>query len=203
MKATLFLFLLLSLSYPAKAPGKWELVKEQDGIKMYNRPSERSKFNDIKVEAEFPGTVQQIAEILLDVPKYTEWAYATKSSVIVKKISNTELIYYSEIDVPWPANNRDFYAHCKATFDSSTHSMKLISVSIKNYQPEKKNIVRLAFSRGTWNITTAPNKKIRIEYFLELDPGGSVPAWLLNLFSTKGPMETFLNLKQKMVGLNK
>jgi hypothetical protein len=203
MKAIIFLFFLLSFAHNINPPGKWELMKEQNGIKMYSRSSEHSKFNDIKVEAEFPGTIQQIAAILLDVEKYTEWAYATKSSVLIKKISNTELIYYSEIDVPWPANDRDFYAHCKVTFDSSLHSMKLVSASIKNYQPEKKNVVRLAYSKGIWNVTAEGNKKIRIEYLLELDPGGNVPAWLLNLFSTKGPMETFLKLKQKMEQLNK
>lgn len=203
MKAFLLLFFIIPFLYPVNSQGKWEFVKEQDGIKIYNRPSENSKFNDIKVEAEFPGTLQQIADILLDVEKYTDWAYATKSSILIKRISNTELIYYSEIDVPWPANNRDYYAHCKLTFDSLSHSVKVVSASIRNYRPERKNIVRVPLSKGTWNIMAIPGKKLRVEYILELDPGGSVPAWLLNIFSTKGPLETFARLKQKMIQLNR
>jgi hypothetical protein len=202
MKFLIALFLIPGLVYAQQTQNEWGLTKEQDGIKMYSRQSAQSKFNDIKVEAEFTGTVQQLTAILLDVEKYTDWAYATKSSVLIKKISKTEVIYYSEIDVPWPANNRDFYAHCKVTFDSSTHSAKVVSAGIKDYLPEKKNIVRIPVSNGTWNITSVGNKKLHVEYILQLDPGGTVPAWLLNIFSTKGPMETFEKLKQKMAALN-
>jgi len=203
MKALLILFFLFPIINPFHKTDSWLLVKEQDGIKMYNRPSRNSKFNDIKIETDFVGTLLQMEAILANVEKYTEWAYATKASVMIKKISATEFIYYSVIDVPWPANDRDYYAHCKITLDSNAHILKVISASIKNYMPEKKNIVRIPLSTGSWNITATANKKIHIEYVLELDPGGSVPAWLLNLFSTKGPMETFENLKQKMKQMNK
>jgi len=202
MKTLILLFVALPFRH-SSGPGIWMFVRQEDGIKMYNRQSAQSKFNDIKIETDLPGNLTQIAAILLDVGKYTEWAYATKSAVVVKKISNDEFIYYSEIDVPWPANNRDFYAHCKATFDPASRSLKVTSVSIKDYLPEKKNIVRIPLSKGLWNITAVSDKMIHVEYILEFDPGGIVPAWLLNLFSTKGPMETFANLKHKMQLLNK
>jgi hypothetical protein len=203
MKASFVLFLFLVFTNSFHGRGAWLFVKEQDGIKMYSRTSQQSKFNDIKIETDMVGTLSQIASILADVAKYTEWAYGTKTSVMIKKINNNEFIYYSVIDVPWPATDRDFYAHCKIYFDSASHTLKVVSASIKNYLPEKKNMVRIPLSKGTWTITALSNKKIHLEYILELDPGGNVPAWLLNLFSTKGPMETFENLKQKMRLLNR
>jgi hypothetical protein len=35
---------------------------------------------------------------------------------------------------------------------------------------------------------------INIIYTIELDPGGSVPAWIANMFADKGPYESFSNL---------
>ena len=64
--------------------------------------------------------------------------------------------------------------------------------------PEKKNIVRVSSSSGKWTITPLPNKAVRIDYILETDPGGALPAWLVNLFVTKGPLETFRKLKQQV-----
>jgi hypothetical protein len=58
-------------------------------------------------------------------------------------------------------------------------------------------------SRGIWNVTTISSKIIHLEYILAVNPGGSVPAWILNIFATRGPMETFERLKEKMVSLNK
>jgi hypothetical protein len=39
---------------------------------------------------------------------------------------------------------------------------------------------------------------VNVEYTLFADPGGSVPAWLINLFITKGPMESFKKLKEHL-----
>jgi hypothetical protein len=43
--------------------------------------------------------------------------------------------------------------------------------------------------------TPAGKNQVRAEYVLEVDPMGTIPAWLINLFATKGPTETFRKLK--------
>src|ERR1700729_2685570 len=107
MRALMTLFLFFSFNVSLNTKGSWLLVKEQDGIKMYNRPSAHSKFDDIKIETDFVGTLSQMESILANVEKYVEWGYATKMSVLIKRISPTEFIYYSLIDVPWPTTDRD------------------------------------------------------------------------------------------------
>jgi hypothetical protein len=39
---------------------------------------------------------------------------------------------------------------------------------------------------------------VKVEYTLHLDAGGSVPAWLLNMFITQGPTESFIKLKAQL-----
>jgi hypothetical protein len=181
----------------------WILKKEKDGINIYSRHSDISKFNDLRIEIDLPGNLSQLSSILLDVEKYPQWAYATKSSVLIKKISENEEIYYSEIEAPWPASNRDFYADMKVAIDDDSHSLTVTSVGMKDYQPEKKNLVRVPMSKAVWNISTKSDKTIHLQYILQVDPGGSIPGWILNIFGTKGPLETFENLKTKMELLNK
>jgi hypothetical protein len=38
-------------------------------------------------------------------------------------------------------------------------------------------------------------KTIQIMYTFEANPGGSVPAWLVNSFADKGPFESFKKLE--------
>ena len=202
MKTVLLNILLMMFVTSLFAQGKWVAKKDKDGIKIYSRTSINSRFDDLKIVVDLPGTVQQLSDILLDVEQYKQWAYGTKISTVIKKVSNTELIYYSEVEVPWPATNRDFYANFKVTLDSGSKSMRVVSSGMKNYQPEKANLVRIPMSKGLWYAYPLSDKKIHLEYILELDPGGSVPGWLLNMFSSKGPLQTFENLKQKMTLLN-
>lgn len=181
----------------------WTLRKDKDGITIFSRHSDLSKYNDLRIEVDLPGTPAQLASILLDVQHYPGWAYATNSTVMIKKISSNEVIYYSKIDVPWPGTDRDFYADLKVNMDPAGRSLNVESVSMKNYQPEKKDLVRIPMSHAIWTVTTQSDKTVHLQYILQLDPGGSVPAWILNAFSLKAPMETFTNLKRRMMDMNR
>jgi hypothetical protein len=194
--------LLLVFELPLLAQNDWKMLKEKDGIRISSRHSPTSPFDDIRVELDLIGNIDQLEAILVDVSKYKEWSYATKISKLVKSLGPGKLIYYTEIEVPWPATNRFFYANFELNKNLTERSMHVIAVNIPDYQPAPKDLVQVPLTRGTWNITTITNKAIHIDYILEMNPGGSLPVWVLNLFSTKGPMESFENIKKKMSSLN-
>lgn len=203
MKALIICLLILPHAFSPSGGTDWVLKTQKDGINIYSRHSDISKFNDLMIEMDLPGTVSQLSNILMDFEKYPEWAYGTKSAVLVKRINDNEAIYYSEVGAPWPASNRDFYANVKVRLNADSGSLHVVSTGIKNYMPEKKNLVRIPMSNGTWNISTKSGKVMHLQYILQLDPGGSIPGWILNMFATKGPIETFENLKNRMESLNR
>ncbi len=120
----------------------------------------------------------------------------------MKDLGPGKLIYYSEIDVPWPVTDRYFYANFELTKNPADRSMQVPSVNLPDYTPIPKDLVKINFSKGSWNVTTLSKNKIHVDYILQLDPGGSLPAWIINMFSTNGPLETFENIKKKMTALN-
>ena len=61
-----------------------------------------------------------------------------------------------------------------------------------------KDIVRIQESYSKWVITPLQNGQVKIEYELRVDPGGKVPVWLINMFATKGPFETFKKLREQV-----
>jgi hypothetical protein len=195
-----FLFVFASF---AVAQNNWTLLKEKDGIKISSRHSPVSPFDDIHVELDVTGNIEQMETILTDVSKYKEWSYATKVARLIKSMGPGKFIYYTEIEVPWPATNRFFYANFELKKNNTERSIQIKAVNIPDYGPAPKDLVQVPLTKGTWNITTLPNKSIHIDYMLEMNPGGKLPVWVLNLFSTKGPMESFENIKKKMVALNR
>jgi hypothetical protein len=202
MKALFICLVSISSFLPASDRNQWTLRREKDGIIVYSRPSDYSKFNDIRVDMDLPGTIEQLAAILRDVNGYTDWVYATRTATMMRKVNDNEFIYYAEVGTPWPAANRDYYADIKIAFNATNHSMNVVSVGMKDYQPEKKDLVRIPMSRGFWTVTTQSDTKIHLQYIVQIDPGGTVPAWILNTFASKAPIETFTALKKKMQDLN-
>ncbi len=180
----------------------WTLQKEKDGIKISSRHNASSQFDDVHVEVDLSGNIEQLKSILLDIVHYKDWSYAMKKSVLIKQLGIGKLIYYSEIEVPWPASNRYFYANFELTEDTSNHALHVVSVNIPDYLPASKDLQQVTSVKGFWNISTISKKTIHVDYVLELNPGGSLPSWVINLFLTKGPLETFENIKQKMTVLN-
>jgi hypothetical protein len=193
-------FLLGGLSLFAQ--NDWVQRKDKDGIIISTRSSGRSAFNDIRVEMDLPGNVYQLAAILKDADQYYVWSYSVKKSQIINKINPSSFVYYMEVNAPWPVTNRDLYAVFAVSIDTVLQTMHVSTVGERDFRPAGIDLVRIPYSKSQWYVSTISNNIIHLSYVLEIDPGGSVPGWIMNLFSTKAPFETFLNLKHKMARLN-
>lgn len=197
MKLKIFLsFLLVAILTNVFSQTQWELTKDKNGIKVYTSKDATSKFKDIKVEASVQGTIQKLSSILMNVGKTTGWVYATKESYIIKKISDNEILYYSETALPWPVNNRDIPIKMVLKPDAKTNSLKVYADGVPNAISEKKGIVRIPYFNAFWDVKSDGKNNLKITYIVKMDPGGSVPASVTNMFITKGPFETFSNLSQ-------
>lgn len=199
MRQYLLLLPLLALALFCSAQDSWTLKTNKEGIAVYMKPLENSKLRVIKVICTLPATPSQLVAVILDVNTGAEWVYSTRKSILLKKVSSSELYYYSEVNVPWPVSNRDFISHLIATQDPVTKVVTIDGPTIPDYIPSKDGIVRVGQrSSGKWVITAKQPKQIQVEYTLQVDPAGSLPAWLVNLFAAKGPFETFKNLKEQL-----
>jgi hypothetical protein len=192
------LLLSLTAGLPLAAQKNWELKKDQDGIKVYSRADDIARFNDLKVEMTLTAKLSSLAALILDVDNYSNWSFNTEKSYVLKKISFSELYFYTLIHSPWPASNRDLAVHLRLVQDSNTHVLAISAIEIANFIPEKKGIVRVPLSVERWTVTPHAGGKISIRYELQLDPGAAAPPWLINMFSVKGPFETFTHLREEI-----
>jgi hypothetical protein len=189
----IILFFLLKIT-GVSAQTNWELKNEKSGIKVYTSAVTDSKFKAIKVDCELKASLSQIVNVLLDIKNGPEWLYHTKSCTLIKQVSPDELYYYSEINIPWPVQNRDFVAHLKVRQNPDTKVVTVDGPAVPGFVPLKNGIVRVRSSKGLWVITPLTNGRIRVVYTLQLDPGGNLPAWLVNLFAAEGPLKSFEGL---------
>lgn len=178
--------------------GSWKLSEEKDGIKIYTSSVPDSKVKAIKVECEIKATQTQLVALLMDINSSADWVYHTKMAKVIKQVSPSELYYYSEVNLPWPAANRDFVAHLTVSQNPVTKVVVIDGPVVANMMPLKKGVVRINNSRGKWTIIPKGIDEVKIEYTLHTDPAGNLPAWMVNMFATEGPLKIFENLKQQI-----
>lgn len=181
-----------------KSQDNWILKKDKDGIKVFTRKSANFKFNELKVECELECRVSQLAAVLMDVNNHTQWVYKTVKSQLLKTTGVAELYFYTEIECPWPFENRDLVVHVKVLQNVENKIMTVTAQNMDDYLPVKANIVRMKYSKVIWKATPVNSRILKIDYQIQIDPGGSVPAWLLNSFAAKGPFESFMKLKKEV-----
>lgn len=179
----------------AAAQVNWELKVNREGIKVYTKTMDNSPLKAVKTVCTLNTSLSTLTAVLLDIPGSMDWVYATKTITLLKQISPAELIYHSEINIPWPASNRDFIVGISVVQDEKTKVVTLLGINKPDYLPERKDVVRIQQSYSKWLITPVQPGVVRIEYELQVDPSGKVPVWLVNMFATRGPFETFKKLQ--------
>jgi hypothetical protein len=191
----LYLFIAMMLCVDSLAQDGWKLKTDKDEVQVYMKAEESSSYKSVKTVTTMRTTLSAVSAILLDVLKTPDWVYGTKQCSLLKKESPTSLYYYAEMGMPWPVSNRDFVIRISLTQNPQTKVVTVIATNLPTYIPEKDGIVRIQRSSGRWTISPVGNGMVRVEYILQIDPGGSLPASIVNMFSYNGPFQSFKNLR--------
>ena len=189
-----FFFFLFARFFFALGQPNWKLTKEKDGIRIYQRDIKNSNFKAIRVECTLHGNFDKLIAIINNVNNYKDWVYNNKAASLLKRVNAYEFYYYTEAYLPWPLDNRDAVMHTTITRDSLSRFLKINSTAVPNFIATKAGKVRIQKSSINWHVTRPTSNTIQIVYTFETDPGGNVPAWLVNSFADKGPHESFKKL---------
>ena len=196
MKFTCILVLVSGLHCAAQTD--CELKLNKDSIKVYTCFRENSKLKSVRTTFELQSNLSQLAAIVLDIDHLGDWQYKTVRARMLKKISDREIIYYTEVAAPIFTSNRDFVIQLTVNQDPQTRILTIDLVSIPDYIPHENGIVRVPFSKARWKVNPLSGSRLYVEYDIEIDIGGAVPVWLVNMVAPQAPYETFKALREKI-----
>ncbi len=198
MRSLLLLISLALFTKPGNSQYHWQLENEKNGIRVYLSDINGSSFKAAKVECTFAGTYAKLISVLTNISRFPKWIYHNKTSTLIKKNSAYDYLYYSETSMPFPLSNRDLVIRLRIRTDSLPRFLSISGVNDPDELPTIPGRVRIPHYRANWKVTMPTPKTISITYIIEVDPGGSLPAWAANPYADKGPLETFLNLAEEL-----
>jgi hypothetical protein len=180
----------------AYAQPDWELMIDRSGVKVYAKSLPDEKIKTIRAECVLNVGVEKIVDLILDAPAAKKWVCHTKSCILLRRVSGSEVYYYTEVSLPWPMSNRDFVTHATVSRDSLTQVVTVNAPAVPGWVLPKKGVVRVNHAVGHWVIRPVAPERTKVIYTLQVDPGGMVPAWIINSFSCQAPVETFQNMRK-------
>lgn len=188
-----FLFCGFSEKTP---PNDWQLKKFENGISVYTRLTEDSQYKELKSVFQIKTSLSGIIALLNDFESYPQWVYRCEKSKALKKDSDKHLIRYQSIIAPWPVDNRDMVLEVNSYQDEKTKIVYQKVTCLPDYVPPVAGHVRIREFRGTWTLKPLKNGIVEIDYELLVNPGGNIPAWIVNMAVVDGPYETSVNMKE-------
>lgn len=192
----IFTFSFMSISvFSLQSQEDWKLNETKENIKIYTKKPDGSKYEQVRLTTTINASLSEITAMLEDVKGQEDWVYATKSAELIgAKNNESEFQYYMVVDMPFPAKNRDVVIQYKRSQNPDTKVVTTYSKSINGVKEKHNKLHRLEQFSSTYTLKPIGENLVAVEYFLQADPGGTLPAWMVNLFTTKGPYESMLKL---------
>lgn len=188
--SSLLLFLLVGSSISLNAQETWEQTKNEDGIKVYTRKKVGERFKEIKIVTSTKTTLNEIMASFDDVESHKDWVYKTPESKVIERVDPSTLIYYVKSNLPYPVKDRDIVIHYAWEQDPLSKVITTRSKALPGKFDPVQSTVRVKEFQSKYVLTPKPNGIIHIEYEAKMDPAGSLPAWLVNMAVSKGPVKT-------------
>lgn len=197
----LILTLIGVLSTPLQAAETdWALKKDDDGITIYTRSVEGSRYKAVRAEMLVDGTVTALTALVLDSERCAEWAAHCKSSTALKTLSDTHFIHYTLNDLPWPVADREGITDVRWAQDAADGTVTMTATLLSGDDvppetPSARGAVRLTTGTTSWAFTPAEAGKVRVVSEAHIDPEGATPAWLTNRLLVGAPFETMVAMR--------
>lgn len=195
MKKSLRLLLVLLFALNLQAQEPWKLVKDKDGIQVYTRSNGEMAFKEFKAVTTMTGSPEQFLSVLYDVEALPEWGHNVIHASMVEKNLPHEQVYYAIAKAPWPYKNRDGIYKNLIKWDESERVLWVGIEMLDNDMKKNEEHVRM-LGYGHWEYRDLRNGQGAVTFQMQIDPGGSVKAWLANMFTSDSPYQTIKGFQE-------
>lgn len=197
---TLILFIIIFSVFPNFAEAKnnnlnWHSTKKSNGIEVFLRNTKNSPLKAFKGVVTVNSKLSSIMAVLDDTDGYPKWLFNCKSAKTINKSSNS-ITNHIVTKMPWPVKNRDTVLFNSTAQDSVSKNIEIKIMAKPRLLPNKAGVVRIENMQGRWLLRPVAAGKVNIIYEMNVDPGGSIPKWLVNSLTVDHPFNTLKNMRE-------
>lgn len=185
---SIVLFLLLfSVQAVGESKGEWIEVKSTKKLTIFNRGRPGSDIKEVRAVGILECAPWLCKNVVDRVDKYPKFMPYTKEARIIKT-TDTYMLSYQYLDMPF-ISDRDYTIKIR---DKTYVDKSGTIIYKKAWEPAnalgpkvKDGVVRLVVNEGYWEFKPINGgAQSKATYYLYTDPGGALPAFLINKANT-------------------
>jgi uncharacterized protein YndB with AHSA1/START domain len=169
---------LLALSIVTLAEPAWEPVKETGTVRVFAREVAGARVREVKAEIVIAAPPPRVLAVLEDVEHYVEFMPYMTEARVLRRFEGGH-IEYQHIDPPF-VDERDYAMEMRITTQPDGTILRRWTEANDEAPPPAAGRVRVPVNRGAWTLAPLAGGRTALTYQVFSDPGGSLPAWLVN-----------------------
>ncbi len=189
-----------SSSYLESFTKGWETVSENDrDIKVMRKNSKNSPVMGFSGLTVFDSPIEKIIWTITASKYKPNWLDLMVSSEEIAREGQFERTYYEIYDQPWPVSDRDFVYSAKLkTTSGNTVIIDIKDATAHPNAPQESVGVRGFIHLTKWVLVPVAPNRTEVLLMVNVDPGGMIPSWLVNMIQESWPANTLSALREEV-----
>ncbi|MEE2904513.1 MAG: START domain-containing protein [Myxococcota bacterium] len=197
-----FLMTLVAFSSESVASsGTWDEIVNDDGVQVWRKKIAGSPFVAFRGETLVDASIKKVLAVLNDQDNKTSWMHRCVANYAIEYKKLGQVIIYNRTGSNFPlVADRDVVVETNLTYDTENGVIDIVAVDTTHKNgPPIDGVVRMKKLRLNWRLTFVSKEKTLVRYEVQTDPGGAIPAWVVNLVSKGVPKKTLAGLKRQVL----
>lgn len=160
----------------------WKRSGGDREIGVYSRRVQGSDLHEVLAVARIDAPPERLLSVVGDYERYPDFMPYVEKTVVEKRNGESAWIF-QQLDFPWPISNRYYTIRLNTTArqDKGDYRVEWTLADANEFRREGTG-VRTPVNNGHWELcATNGGKSTLVTYYVHTHPGGTLPAWAVNM----------------------
>ena len=187
----------------------WNLEMEKNGIRVYLKELQTEDIKAFRGTISINASVDSLLAVIMDIDACTDWLQYCQNPLLLERINFSECYHYLIYNLPFPVVDREFILHTKIKRDHVSGAVTVYSISRPDYCLQQQtsdcqlnkdtSLVLVKHSQGSYLLEPVENGITKLTWTQYTNPGGYIPAWLVNQIIRQVAYHTLQGLRVKVI----
>ncbi len=197
--AVLFLFIFSSCGILFAQESPWVLKQSRDGIPVYTRKVAGSPILEYKANVIINEPSPKVIAFFEDEKQIPRWYYQCVHAELVERSSH-QVVLYLVLRLPWPVTARDVVFSRDKLEDPVNGTITYSLTALPDRLPRAKGMIRVPTIKSSWIFKSLSSGHTQVFFQQHSDPGGSIPAFMVNELAVDTPYNSLKNFRKMVAG---
>tara|TARA_Y100000996_G_C22477303_1_gene624724 strand:- start:347 stop:1042 length:696 start_codon:yes stop_codon:yes gene_type:complete len=177
---------------------EWELLDTDNGLSVFTKNVNDKNLKAVMVKKELELPKEVLQNVIMDVDNYKKFLRNSESfiSLQIKKTTNfVDGYQFIPIEIPF-FDNREYIFRMTPSGFKKEDSTSIIHWFLLDKDPffldnDERSATYLDYGAGLWTAEEKGEDKILFSYRIYMDPGGSLPDFLIDMINKTSVINIF------------